>query len=202
LVGYAGAIVVGAILGFGESSPLWVLFVANLPLYAALAGTPWLVTRRRGAGSVAELGLSFRPVDIAAVPGGAALQLAVGAAYAPFVDRDRLEQPARELADRAAGVGGWVLLALMTVVIAPLVEELFYRGLVQSAVRRRLPPVPAVGVTAAVFAALHFQPLQFPGLFAFGAVAGMLVVRSGRLGPAIAAHLGFNAAALVALVIG
>lgn len=201
-MGYAGAILVGAVLGFDESSPIWVLFVANLPLYAALGGTPWLVTRLRGAGPVAELGLSFRPVDVAAVPVGAVLQLAVGAAYAPFVDRDRLEQPARELADRAGSAGGWALLALMTVVIAPLVEELFYRGLVQTAVRRRLSTVPAVGLTAAVFAALHFQPLQFPGLFVFGAVAGLLVVRSGRLGPAIAAHLGFNAAALVVLVIG
>lgn len=202
LLGYAAAIFVGMMLGFDESSPIGELFVANLPLYAALGGTPWLVTTLRGAGPGAELGLRVRPIDLAAVPLGGALQVAVGWAYAPFVERSRLEAPARELADRAGGSWGWALLVLMTVVIAPVVEELFYRGLVQRTLRRRLTAPAAVAITAVVFAALHFQPLQFPGLFAFGVLAGALAVRSGRLGPAMAAHLGFNAVALWSLASG
>ena len=47
-------------------------------------------------------------------------------------------------------------------------------------------------LSSAVFAAVHFQALQFAGLFVFGLVAALLTVRSGRLGPAIWAHIGFN----------
>ena len=59
----------------------------------------------------------------------------------------------------------------------------------------------ALIVSAVVFAAGHFQPLQFPALFAFGLVAGILAQRSGRLGPAIWAHVGFNATTTIALLL-
>jgi hypothetical protein len=50
-----------------------------------------------------------------------------------------------------------------------------------------------------LFGAMHFQPLQLPGLTAFGIVAATLAARSGRLGPAVFAHVGFNAVALFSL---
>jgi membrane protease YdiL (CAAX protease family) len=58
----------------------------------------------------------------------------------------------------------------------------------------------ALIVSAVLFALAHFQVLQFPGLVLFGMVAGYLAQRSGRLGPAIFAHMGFNAATVVVLI--
>ena len=49
-----------------------------------------------------------------------------------------------------------------------------------------------------VFAGSHFQLLPFPGLLAFGIVAGIVAHRTGRLGPAIALHVGFNLTTVVA----
>ncbi|WP_421121992.1 type II CAAX prenyl endopeptidase Rce1 family protein [Aquihabitans daechungensis] len=46
--------------------------------------------------------------------------------------------------------------------------------------------------SSAFFALTHFQLLQFLPLVAAGAVFGYLVVRTGRLGPAIVAHMAFN----------
>ena len=54
-------------------------------------------------------------------------------------------------------------------------------------------------ISSAVFAAIHFQPLQFPGLMVFGLVAGTLVARTGRAGPAVWAHIGFNSTAALSL---
>jgi membrane protease YdiL (CAAX protease family) len=51
-----------------------------------------------------------------------------------------------------------------------------------------------------VFAAVHFQVYDFPALFGFAVVLGVLTVRTGRLGPAIAAHVFFNTAAVVTLL--
>ena len=42
--------------------------------------------------------------------------------------------------------------------------------------------------------------MQFPGLFAFGVVAAVLTQRTGRLGTAIWAHVGFNLTTVVLLL--
>ena len=54
----------------------------------------------------------------------------------------------------------------------------------------------SIVITAVLFALVHFQALQLPGLILFGLVAGYLANRYGRLGPAIFAHVGFNGAAV------
>ena len=46
-----------------------------------------------------------------------------------------------------------------------------------------------------MFAAVHLQLLQFPALVLIGLVLGWLTLRTGRLGPAIWAHVAFNATA-------
>jgi membrane protease YdiL (CAAX protease family) len=88
----------------------------------------------------------------------------------------------------------------MVVVLAPVVEELFYRGLVLRAFERRLGPAPALWLTALWFAAAHFQGIQFPILLGVGLVTGLMTQWTGRLGPAIAAHVAFNALTVAVLL--
>ena len=57
----------------------------------------------------------------------------------------------------------------------------------------------ALVVSALIFAGIHFELLLLPGLFVAGLLFGYLAQRSGRLGPAIFAHIGFNVATIVAL---
>ncbi len=83
---------------------------------------------------------------------------------------------------------------------APIVEELFFRGLVLRSLERRFGTVWAVVGSSAIFAATHFEPLQFIALFVFGLVAALLAVRTGRLGPSMFAHLAFNATTVVILL--
>ena len=197
--GYFGAVLVSGMFSIGTDAEIGGLFIANLPLWAALGLTPWLAVSLRGEDPVRELHLSVRPIDLLALPLGALVQVAVGFAYAPFVDRNELEAPSRELADAVHGTGGKVLIVLMTVVLAPLLEELFYRGLVLRSLERGVPTWAAVVVSGLLFGAMHFQLLQLPGLAAFGIVAGTLAATTGRLGPAVLAHVGFNAVALAYL---
>ena len=108
--------------------------------------------------------------------------------------------PARDLVDKASG-GGILLLFLAVVVGAPIVEELFFRGLTLRALEARMRPRIALVVSALVFGAVHLQLLQFPALVAIGLVCGWLAQRDGRIGRAIWAHVGFNGLTVALLLL-
>lgn len=192
-----------------DELPLSLVAVAQMGLWFGLLGVPLIATRRKGNGLVADVHLRARLGD--AWRGGAlgvVLQVvALPLLYWPLLrllDKgpSDLEGPAREMTDRADGALGVVLLILIVGICAPVVEEIFYRGFFQEALRKRgLPAAAAIGVNALVFGISHGQLLQLPALVLFGLVAGILAHRSGRLGPAIAAHVAFNMVTVVALLV-
>src|SRR5207248_894152 len=83
----------------------------------------------------------------------------------------------------------------------PIVEELFFRGLVLRSLLRRWGPTASVIGSAVVFGVVHLELLQLPALVVLGLVLGVLVVRTGRLGPSIWAHGAFNAVTVVSLAL-
>jgi membrane protease YdiL (CAAX protease family) len=64
-----------------------------------------------------------------------------------------------------------------------------------------LPAVPAVGLSALLFASAHLLDpgavLVLPGLLLVGIVSGILAVRSGDLSRPILLHVGFNVLVVV-----
>ena len=116
-----------------------------------------------------------------------------------FEDLD-VSEPARELVDKATGFGVF-LLFLVVVVGAPLVEELFFRGLTLKAFEKKMSSRLALVLSSLFFAIAHLQLIQFPALFLFGLVAGYLVKKYDRLGRAVWAHVGFNATTVIALLL-
>ncbi len=189
-------------------SPLGVIvgLAANVGLWAGYGLGPVLVARARGEGPVASYGATMTGRDLAGgVVVGVALQaLLLPALYWPLlrlVDGDP-GRSARELIERVDGPLAWVLLVVAVVVVAPAVEEYFFRGLLLRALRDRLGAVPAVVASSALFALVHREVLVLPGLFVFGVVAAVLTLRFDRLGPAWAMHAGFNATTVVLLAAG
>ncbi len=71
-----------------------------------------------------------------------------------------------------------------------------YRGLLQGAARRRINDIAAVVAVAVFFALIHFRPVEYPGLFAFGIVVGACALATGRIGMSILTHVAFNATGL------
>jgi membrane protease YdiL (CAAX protease family) len=88
-----------------------------------------------------------------------------------------------------------VLSVCSTVVLAPLTEEIFFRGLLQSMIRRYLrSPWAAVVGASVVFSAFHVaQPQAVPSLFALSVALGYNYERTGRLYAPILIHALFNA---------
>jgi membrane protease YdiL (CAAX protease family) len=171
-----------------------------------LVGVPLFATTVKGRGPDRDLGLRFRPIDLAAFPLGVVLQAAVvPLLYWPIlrlVDQtpDDVAEEARKLTDAASGAGILVLV-LVVCIGAPFAEELFYRGLLLRAVEKRLTLAAGVVAATILFGIAHFQLLQLPALLLFGLVAGLLAARTGRLGPSILCHAGFNAFTLFALLV-
>ena len=97
---------------------------------------------------------------------------------------------------------------VLTVLAVPIVEELFFRGLLLRSLERRLPAAAAVAVSAVVFGLAHYQGdvsaksawTVVAGLFTVGIVLGALAHTFRRLGPGIVAHALFNLLAFISLV--
>ena len=186
-----------------EQLPIAVGILANIGLWIGYGLGPVWVARRKGEGPTDDFGARILPLDVPiGLVLGVVLQIVVlPILYWPllrFIDGDPSEA-ARDLISSVDGPAQWMLFVLSVVVIAPLVEELFFRGLLLRALQHRFGVVIAVALSSAVFALVHRQLLPLPGLFVFGAAAAALTLKTGRLGPAWAMHAGFNAATLVLL---
>lgn len=179
---------------------MWAVFIVVAQRLCAANN----ITMRNG------FGLSITKRDwIIGVPAGLASQLIlVNVVTWPFArlfpdsfSFDEVSRRATELTDQAQGL--WVVVLVMVVVVgAPIAEEILYRGVLQNGTTALMGVVPGLVTTAAIFALVHFSPVEIPGLFAFALVLGLLRKNSGRLGLPIVTHMAFNAAGLllVALV--
>ncbi|MEY2467883.1 MAG: protease family protein [Actinomycetota bacterium] len=205
VTGSIGIVVGGAIGGVGSLAETCGSLIG---LWAGIVPGTLLVLRVRATGDpVRDLGLRVRiPADLGGVAAGLASQFVllplIYVVVQLFVSRDLtsdLEAPAKDLTDQAHGGAAFALLAVLLIVGAPIVEELFYRGMLLRALKRHLPPVASIVVSGIVFGAAHFDLVTLPGLAAFGIVLAWLAHRSGRLGPGILAHAAFNAATVAYL---
>ena len=89
----------------------------------------------------------------------------------------------------------FVLNAVVVAVLAPIVEELTYRG-VGFALLLRFGTLMAVVGTALAFAADHGLVEGFPALFVFGMAVAFLRLRTDSIYPGMLLHATFNALAL------
>jgi membrane protease YdiL (CAAX protease family) len=99
---------------------------------------------------------------------------------------------------------GWEqgLMIASAVGLAPVCEEVAFRGHLLSALRLRTGPAAAIALSALAFAAMHLDPVRFPGLLFLGLLYGWLTWRTGSVYPAVLAHAVNNAAATALALMG
>jgi uncharacterized protein len=186
--------------------PLWLSQgVLMLPLWAAFIGGPLVATARKGFGPVKDLRLRVRPLDI---PLGLAIGLAAQLVLNPllywvlfrFTGEQDVSAGARSITDKATSPALVVLLFVTVGFVAPIAEELFFRGLALQSLVRRFGPLTGLVLTSVFFALVHSNPLYFVALIPLALILGALVLHFDRLGPAIAAHVGYNLVTATVLV--
>lgn len=182
-----------------DKLPLWLVAVLQVPLWVGLVGAPLYAVRSAGHSLRRDFGFAISWVD---VPVGLITGVICQVALVPLLSypwlwlwgksAEDLGEKAEQLASRANDPLGIVLLVLIVAIGAPIIEELFYRGLVFRSLRQKLPAWPSIVFAGLIFGAVHFEYLQFPALAGFGMVLAWYAHRTGRLGGPIMAHLAFN----------
>jgi uncharacterized protein len=87
-----------------------------------------------------------------------------------------------------ADEGGLLGRVFLLVVVAPVTEELLFRGIVLRGLLSWHRPATAVSVTALLFALVHLNPWQFISAFFLGLVFGWIYLRTGSIALCILAH--------------
>ncbi len=146
-------------------------------------------TRDAGRGVVAYL------TAYPAVMAGIAL-------WAHLFDMVGVEIPSQEAVKTVLTKQAWPEAAAsvaVVVIMAPLLEEMVFRGFLLSALSRRMGPTGALVLTAALFGLLHTadHPFYAGPIFVLGLLLGWLYLRPGRLWVAVGCHGAHNALALL-----
>jgi membrane protease YdiL (CAAX protease family) len=201
LLGSGLFLAMGALLGGGELT----LVMALAGQYVGHLLVLWVLARGRE-----DLGFTVRGADIRYLGAGLLLQLGLAILFLPL---SNLLLPEGETAQEVAGAiaGLETVPARVTAVLIAVTEELTFRGVLLKVFQGRSPRV-AMTITALVFSAFHLiglPPDRFlasatvvmPQLFIVGIILAWVTLRSGRLGPAIFVHSGFNLLAALVLLI-
>lgn len=102
-------------------------------------------------------------------------------------------------------VSAWIVLTLLvgTVGVAPIAEEMFFRGILQSMLGTRLGRRwTAILLTSVAFALMHGEWHARPALLVLGIGFGVAYERTGSLATPIVMHALFNARTLVFVLFG
>jgi hypothetical protein len=211
LGGFLGASVFAAI-GIEVDSDDMFIVLALAGQYVGHLFVIWLVNRSKPPDS---LGFEVQGRDSAYIFAGLGLQLGLLMLFLPlflllFPDGGT----AQEIGDVMAGLesdGARLAALLVSVVLTPITEELAFRGVLIKALGDRSKPTLIV-VSALVFSLFHILGLAtgnllaaaaitLPRLFIVGVVLAWVTLRTGRLGPAIFLHSGFNLLAALSLLL-
>ena len=213
--------VLAATLGAVVASPLGTLAIVIASLLAQQVGhlaAIFLIARSKNR-SLETLGLDVRPADVRFAALGVALQLALAIVFDPLtrwlVEDGPVQSLDPILREANTTASRWAL-GLGIAFLAPVTEELMFRGVLLYRVVRTRGPMVGLLVSTLVFAVLHSASLggdsaemmlraaavALPQLFLVGIVLGRQALRHGRLGPPIFTHIGFNLVAVIYLISG
>jgi len=176
--------------------------VSLLIASCVMLGLMWLHIRKHDRAS--RIGLTrWSSLDLGRTIGWSVALIGLGLAfnylYATYAipDIKSQEQMRKMFAALPDTFLNQALLFVAVAVIAPILEELLFRGLLQTALIKYLPAWSAIMGAAVVFALVHGQVYAFPALVTMGTVFGVLYYKTGSLRVTILAHALNNAAALV-----
>lgn len=171
----------------------------------------WMFSRHAASGSLqADVGLSLDLSDWWALLAGMGLQIVVAFATYPLIQvmfpDGAPEQGVAGIAQGTATSIEIILMFLSVAVLAPIVEEIIFRGMLMSWMYRFMGKWAAIILSAAVFASIHLMDWNsraaVPGLFIIGIVLGWAAIKRGDLSLAIPLHAGVNLLGAALLIWG
>lgn len=201
LTGWLGGQVLASIVvvaadsgtGTGDDLPIGLQIVAQLIFSSCLVAAAVYFARLGGRPTPGRFGLLPTNVGRAVlwVVGGFLAFTLIGGAWLQLTgaddERDAITETLSDDPTTATIVG----LAFLTVVVAPIVEEVVFRGFVFTALRSALPVGAAAVGSGVLFGLVHVfgSPVEFlVPLAVLGTVLALILWKTGSLYPCIALH--------------
>jgi hypothetical protein len=202
-----GSILAGVVSAFtGSTTGSGTTLAGEIGLWSGMATAAVVVSRRFGTGSLKnDFGLVLGGRDL----GPGAVALGVGLVFTnlvafAFSGTRFAGSNTQIIAGQKHNGVGFAIVAVIVAVGAPVFEELFFRGVLRTALASRLGSHPAVWIQAALFGLAHYQPSAGLGnvsviviVGALGVVLGYTARATRRLGPGMIAHGLFNSIQVV-----
>jgi membrane protease YdiL (CAAX protease family) len=158
---------------------------------------PMVIAAQHGAATLAmilsRLGVRrFRPSALKWMGATIVAYLVFNAVYVAVFGEPHQE-------DIAEGFGPVPIQVLLIVVLAPISEEICFRGMLFGGLRTKLPVVPAALIGGLVFGGLHALTglSAVPPLIVFGFLLCLLYEKTGSVVPGIVLHMLNNSVALL-----
>lgn len=198
-------IVIGFFLPHSVFATLAVEMGVRVALLLALA----VFFRQRRISLPAAFGLSAATPGAAFASGGLLFFAAVPPLIGVYTLSERLchaagipitPQPITDLFVTTNSTSVLALLVSFAVLVAPVFEEVLFRGLAYPALKQRLGPTRALLLVSAAFALVHFHAPSVGPLFALALALGFAYEYTGSLLTPIAMHALFNATNILALL--
>ena len=94
-----------------------------------------------------------------------------------------------------------VWLFVVGAIVAPIVEEIFFRGFLFQGFRQKYGWMPALFLSSAIFGAAHLDPVSLIPTFVLGCVLAVVYHRSNSVWPGILFHAAINSFSLCAVYV-
>lgn len=185
--------------------------VSGLLLTLFFAGTQMVILlfigRQRQAGWPQDFGMDLRRLKLAPLALVVYLATALVLGFSTYLYHSLLEHylnmdvQMQDVATLILESRAWVKVCyiILAVLIAPLYEELIFRGVIFPCLIKRVGLPSAITVTSIVFALIHFHiPSIFP-LFLLSAILCLAYWRTGTLWVSIGIHAVYNGMSIILL---
>jgi len=193
----------------------WLGLSLATGLTARATRSPWLEVVASGLGALLVLGFAIRCRDLRQllrprIPSAAVTKRLLGVSIAfvillsgYYALLHRLGVPSVHYLTEYRSAHWPVWSAFLLISVLPgIVEEIGFRGIIQSSLTRITGAREAWLIQAALFSVLHLSPLIFPDHFVMGLCLGYLRRRSRSLYPGMALHATWNALVLIQELVG
>ncbi|MEM9615940.1 MAG: CPBP family intramembrane glutamic endopeptidase [Actinomycetota bacterium] len=203
-VGVALGLDAAGVVGDSDDDVLLLGLISWAGLQIGLGTWPVLVSRWKGRGVASDWRLRFKPIDPLLGVGTAIIAVGLGAVAATLVANvvglapEEVEGNTQPITEAEGSI--WLYaLVVFVVVVAPLSEELFFRGLTLRAVEKRLGTVAAVVLSTLLFTVTHYTggdldqtAVLAAAIAGAGLVFAIVALQTDRLWPSIFGHMAFN----------
>lgn len=187
------------------------LFFSSVVLYTLLLGGTFFSVMVRHHSHPSALGLRLSGMGKGTLWGVAVgLPLFVAAIMVSFIadqllgpnkNPDMVSQAATKVGSGGISIGLFLLLAIALVILAPVCEEIFFRGYLYPALRNRVDRTPALIINGVMFAAAHFEIIGFLPRALLGIGLSYVYERNRTLWAPIAGHAVYNGMILLITVL-